>query len=124
MIVGIGLDMVEIKRMEAVFTRKPRIVARILTAREQEGLKGNARRQMEYLSGRFAAKEALSKALGTGIGRYLHWQDVSIVRGALGKPEVIVEHDRSGRLHGVTIHLSITHERTHTMAVVILERPS
>lgn len=122
MILGIGLDLVDIQRMTAAFKRHPRIVERILTAREQEGFTGSFSRQMEYLAGRFAAKEALSKALGTGIGRYLHWRDVSIVRGALGRPEVIIEYDRSQRLNDVTIHISITHERRHTLAFVILEK--
>lgn len=122
MILGIGLDMVEIERIAAAFRRHPRIVERILTAREREGFRGSFHRQMEYLAGRFAAKEALSKALGTGIGRYLHWHDVSIVRGALGRPEVIVEYDRAQRLNEVTIHISLTHERRHTLAFVILEK--
>ncbi|MDY0323274.1 MAG: holo-ACP synthase [Candidatus Carbobacillus sp.] len=122
MIIGVGVDWVDIQRMTKAFERHPRIVERILTAREQEGMTGSFSRQMEYLAGRFAAKEALSKALGTGIGRYLYWRDVSIVHGALGRPEVIIEYDRSQRLNDVTIHISITHERRHTLAFVILEK--
>lgn len=109
MVVGIGLDLVELERIERVNTKSAKFRERILTAAEQAQYEQyTPQRQLEFLAGRFAAKEAFSKALGTGIGKACRFQDIEVSREESGKPFI--------RFKGTVVDglLSITH--THTMA--------
>lgn len=115
MIKGIGMDIVEIDRIQAMVDRQPRFINRILT--EQEGirfskLKGN--RRYEYFAGRYAAKEAFSKAWGTGIGKELSFLDIEILVESSGKP-YFSKPLKNG------VHLSITHSKEFAAAQVIIE---
>ena len=77
-----------------------------------------------HLAARFAAKEAISKAFGTGIGAELGWQDMEIVRQESGEPVVLL-HARGLRLlqerRGSRVHISLSHTEQHATAVAILE---
>src|SRR6476620_6914225 len=87
MIKGIGIDITEIGRVKRILERQPRFPERILTEKEIkrfEQLKGQ--RKMEYFAGRFAAKEAFSKANGTGIGKKLSFLDIEVTVDQAGKP--------------------------------------
>ncbi|MBU9723795.1 MULTISPECIES: holo-ACP synthase [Bacillaceae] len=120
MIKGIGLDLIELERIESLSQRKQSFIKRILTEEERDKyslLKG--RRQVEYLAGRFAAKEAFAKALGTGIGKDLSFQDISIVNDLNGKPSIKYNNFLKEK-----IHLSITHTSTYAAAQVIIEEKS
>ncbi|MFD1706959.1 holo-ACP synthase [Siminovitchia sediminis] len=115
MILGIGLDLVEIERIEKLRKRQMRFPERVLTEGERqvyETLPEN--RKTEFLAGRFAAKEAYAKALGTGIGAQLSFHDIEIVADELGKPHII-------RPTSEKTHLSITHTKAYAAAQVILE---
>ena len=115
MIKGIGLDIVEMQRIRKISTFQPRFVERILTEVEQKiYYKLTIDRQLEYLAGRFAAKEAFSKALGTGIGREVGFQDIEIVNDERGKP-IISKPFNQG------VHLSITHTKEYAAAQIIIE---
>ena len=126
MIVGIGIDIVEIGRIEAMMKRRESAASRFLTEKEQRLL---ARRQgaarYEFAAGRFAAKEAASKALGTGIGKTVGFLDLEILPAESGKPELRVSPDVLRKLDldpaRVRVHLSISHSRTHAIAQVVLE---
>ena len=86
MIVGHGIDIEELASIERAVTRHADFAKRVLTTKEMErftSLKG--RRQIEYLAGRWSAKEAFSKALGTGIGR-LGFQDLEVLNNERGAP--------------------------------------
>ena len=111
MIVGLGMDLVEIARMERAM-RNPRFIYRILTDRERDYCK-----TAFQVAGRWAAKEAVAKALGLS----LTWQQVEVMPDELGVPKVLIEsrHFDPRRLR---MHVSITHERSHAAAVAILER--
>jgi len=114
MIKGIGIDITELSRVRDIISRQPKFAERILCQSEQQtfaGLSGN--RKVEFLAGRFAAKEAFSKANGTGIGKQLSFQDIEIASDALGKPFFVKP--------GVKAHLSITHSREYAVAQVIIE---
>ncbi|PKG23685.1 holo-ACP synthase [Niallia nealsonii] len=116
MISGIGIDIIELDRIKELIKRKQEFAERILTEKElinYKKLKGN--RQIEYLAGRFAAKEAFSKAMGTGIGKNLSFQDIEVDKDAQGKP-YIVKPVASG------VHISITHSRKYACAQVIIEK--
>ncbi|TDL84561.1 holo-ACP synthase [Vibrio vulnificus] len=115
MIKGIGVDITELDRMETLINRQPRLKERILT--ESEILifeKLNGRRKVEYFAGRFAAKEAFSKANGTGIGKNLSFLDIEIISDDRGKP-VISKPFSEG------VHLSISHSRDYAVAQVVIE---
>ncbi|MFA9556645.1 holo-ACP synthase [Evansella sp. AB-rgal1] len=116
MISGIGLDLVELPRIRALYERSPSFAKRILTEEELavfETLKNN--RKMEYLAGRFSAKEAFSKAMGTGIGKTVSFQDIQVLNDESGKPFFV-----TNMIHN-KIHLSITHTEHYAAAQVIIE---
>ncbi|WP_200411641.1 holo-ACP synthase [Virgibacillus salexigens] len=117
MIKGIGLDLIELKRIEQSIQTNNRIIERILTPSEREEfytLESN-KRKIEYLSGRFAAKEAFAKAAGTGIGK-LRFQDIEIQSCESGAPNLTA----SG-YEKVNIFLSITHSNDYAAAQVVIE---
>jgi len=111
MIVGLGMDLVEVARIERAM-QNPRFVQKILTEAEREYCSSVAR-----VAGRWAAKEAVAKA----VGLHLTWQQVEILPDELGQPRVIVRssHFDPKRLR---LTVTITHERTHAASVAILER--
>lgn len=119
MIQGIGLDIIELERIRRLMARQPRFPARILTEREQTKMASlsGTNRKIEYLAGRYAAKEAFSKALGCGIGGQLSFQDIVIINREDGRPELSCEAlDQETRAL-----VSITHTRDMAAAQVILE---
>lgn len=111
MIVGLGMDLVEIARIRRAM-RNPRFLERVLTPAEREFAVTPAQ-----VAGRWAAKEAVYKALGLPLA----WQDVEILPAAHGAPQVTIRsvHYNPGRMR---LQLTITHERTHAAAVAIVER--
>lgn len=117
MILGIGLDLVETERIEKLRVRQERFPERVLSAAELAYYKTlSEKRKTEFLSGRFAAKEAFAKARGTGIGTELSFQDIEIVADKLGKPHIGRPADKGKR-----VHLSITHTKSYAAAQVVIE---
>ncbi|MGE7763595.1 holo-ACP synthase [Peribacillus sp. NPDC097895] len=116
MIKGIGVDITELDRMEKLIKRQPRLKERILTENETSIFeKLNGRRKIEYFAGRFAAKEAFSKAYGTGIGKHLSFLDIEISSDEKGKPMISKPFSEG-------VHLSISHSRDYAVAQVVIER--
>ncbi|RLL42136.1 holo-ACP synthase [Oceanobacillus piezotolerans] len=117
MIKGIGIDIIELQRIQQTMERNPKFVERILTEKERSRflqLK-TSRRKIEYLAGRFAAKEAVAKAYGTGIGA-LSFQDIEVLSNPEGAPEASIKGDLINKLH-----LSITHSKDYAVAQAIME---
>lgn len=115
MIVGIGVDLVEMDRIQGIIDERPKFVERVLTPQELTRFKElKGRRQCEYLAGRFACKEAFSKAYGTGIGK-VGLQDIEILSATNGRP-LITKSPFEGR-----VHVSISHTDTTAIGQVILE---
>ncbi|AST94126.1 holo-ACP synthase [Sutcliffiella cohnii] len=115
MIKGIGIDIIELSRIEKLMERQPSFINRILADEERtqfHTLKG--KRKLEFLAGRFAAKEAFSKAYGTGIGKHLSFHDIVIANEPTGKPYI-------QKPVGENIHLSISHSEQYAVAQVIIE---
>jgi holo-[acyl-carrier protein] synthase len=113
-----GIDVIEIERIAAARDRwGQRFLNRVYTDREQAYCRDKAQR----LAGRFAAKEAVSKALGVGI-RHLRWRDIEILPNPRGKPEVHL-HGRAAdvarRMNLDHFEVSITHSRTDAIVVVV-----
>ncbi|MBR2758432.1 MAG: holo-ACP synthase [Exiguobacterium sp.] len=114
MIVGIGVDTVELDRM-ARSMKQPRFLKRLLTDAEYELSQQYPHpRQIEFVSGRFAAKEAYAKAIGTGIAHGLSWRHIEILPDETGRP--VMTAPFAGK-----IHVSISHSQTYAIAQVILE---
>ncbi len=112
---GIGIDIIEKKRIEKVVQRQPRFPQRILTPNEiVEYMQYPMKRKIEYLSGRFAAKEAYAKARGVGIGRELSFQSIEVQKDSNGKP-YFSKPDSKG------VHLSISHSQEFVVAQAIIE---
>ena len=117
MIVGIGIDILDLDHMASVLKKQPRIYKRILTLKELEIYKNRSeKRQLEFLAGRYAAKEAFSKALGTGIGKTVTFQNVSILNDEKGCP-YIEESPFDGN-----VFISISHSQKMAAAQVVLEQ--
>lgn len=124
MIVGVGTDLVQVRRVDELLERKgERALRRLFTAAEVERCRGG-RSPRESFAARFAAKEAFFKALGTGWGRGGAWTEVEVVSAPSGAPSL--------RLHGAAaalaeaagvrrVHLSLTHTDDLAGAYVVLE---
>lgn len=127
-IVGHGVDIVETARIAELLERHgQRFLDRCFTPAEQDYCSRNAKRRMEHLAGRFAAKEAILKALGTGWRGGIAWTDIDILPDTLGRPTVTLagESRRLAEQLGILRwHLSISHVETHAMASAIGEGES
>ena len=124
MILGTGIDIIEVARIEASFEKfGERFVNRILLPDEIAYCLAH-RRPAPFLAARFAAKEAVSKAFGTGIGAQLGWHDIEIRRKESGEPFVVL-HGKGAELfaaRGATkIHVSLSHTEHYAAATAILE---
>ena len=123
-IVGIGVDIVEVGRVKDILSRyRDRFLRRVFTDDEAAYAKKSVR-EAERLAGRFAVKEAVMKAFGTGKSQGILWRDVETVRGAMGRPEVKLygkAYNYMKSLKGNRIHVSISHDGGKAMAFVIIE---
>lgn len=124
MILGVGIDLIEIPRIEAALTRHgERFALRILSEREYARFKTH-RMPAAYLAKRFAAKEALSKALGTGIRTPVTWRNIAVLNHSSGRPhfELAPELQDMMAKRGIAhAHVSLTDEKQLAAAYVILE---
>jgi len=115
MIIGIGVDIVDLDRFESKLSNTPALIERIFTANERTG-------SHQSLAGCWAAKEALIKALGNPVG--LQWHDVEVIKNELGKPELQVSGATLARAteQGISSwHLSISHDGGIACAMVVAE---
>ncbi len=127
MILGVGIDLIEVTRIEASHARfGERFLKRILHPKEINyclGYKAPA----PFLAARFAAKEAISKAFGTGIGSQLGWQDMEVDHRDSGEPFVILHGNGQNLLEtrrARAVLISLSHTQTYAAAVAILESTS
>lgn len=129
MIIGIGHDITSLTRIKKIYDGqlKSKFIARILTEHEQmQMVHYSLNRQQEYLAGRFAAKEAVSKAFGCGIGEKIRFQDIEIKKNNDGKPVVVLSDDSLQKLgyahESLIIHVTITHDQQLASAFVVVEK--
>ncbi len=124
MILGIGVDIIEVNRIQNSFEKfGDRFVKRILHDAEIEYCLSH-RSPAPFLAARFAAKEAISKAFGTGFGAQLGWQDMEIRRKDSGEPYVILHGSGAELLRSRgarTVHITLSHTQQHAVAVAVLE---
>jgi holo-[acyl-carrier protein] synthase len=118
-IAGLGVDICEIERMERALDRHPRMRERVFTAEERTYCDSKARPAESY-AGRFAAREAVIKALGGYRGK--RWQDISVTRAPSGAPAIRLEGNAKLRADTLGIDrvlITFTHERTNAVAFAI-----
>ncbi len=128
MIVGIGSDLSDIRRVAKTLDRfGERFTARIFTETERARSERKPDRAASYAK-RFAAKEACAKALGTGIRRGVFWKDMGVVNARSGQPTMVLTGGAAARLlaivpegHVAAIHLSLTDDHPYAQAFVIIE---
>jgi holo-[acyl-carrier protein] synthase len=125
MILGVGIDIIEVARIRASHEKfGERFLKRILHPAEIAYCLSH-RNPAPFLAARFAAKEAISKAFGTGIGRQLGWQDMEVGRKESGEPFVILHDDGQKLLAergGTSFYLSLSHTENYAAAVAVLEK--
>lgn len=126
MIIGIGVDIVEIERVRQAIQNNKNFLSKLFTEREIDYFISR-NMNSEVIAGNFAAKEAVSKALGTGI-RGFSFKDIEILRNELGKPEVILHSGANlignklvGNNNSLRVHLSISHNNSSAIAYSVLE---
>ena len=128
MIIGLGSDLADIRRIEATLERYgERFVARIFTDVEQARSNRKADRAASYAK-RFAAKEACAKALGTGLRAGVFWRDMGVINLRSGAPTLALTGGAAKRLAAITpaglqsrIHLSLTDDHPYAQAFVVIE---
>jgi len=122
-IVGHGIDIIETTRIRrSVQEHGEHFLDRVFTPGEQQYCARSQKRYYEHLAGRFAAKEAVLKVLGTGWRGGIAWTDIEIISEASGQPKVLLtgECERIAREQGITLwHVSISHIETHATASAI-----
>jgi holo-[acyl-carrier protein] synthase len=128
MIVGIGSDLIDIRRVEKTLERYgERFIGRVFTEIERRKSEGRKLRAASYAK-RFAAKEACAKALGTGLHQGVYWRDMGVVNLRSGKPTMALTGGAAARLASIlpagtspVIHVTITDEWPLAQAFVIIE---
>ena len=113
MIDGIGIDVVDIERFKSSLDRTPGLVEKLFTENERA-------KPISSLAARFAAKEALAKALSVGKG--LPWHDAEILNLENGKPVFLFRGEIAEIIDGADVHLSLSHDAGIASAMVIVER--
>ena len=125
MIISIGIDIIEVRRVRETIARTPRFAERVFTEAERAYCESRGAVAAQHYAARFAAKEAALKALQTGWSGGIAWQDVEVSAKESGAP-VISFYGRARELYEQTgatsVHISIAHTTEHAIAEVILEK--
>ena len=127
MILGIGNDVIDIRRIEKTIARYgDRFLSRVFTAAERVRSDGKAGRAASYAK-RFAAKEACAKALGTGLRNGIYWRDMGVVNQRTGRPTLVLTGGAARRLERMTpkgyearVHVTLTDDFPLAEAVVVI----
>ena len=117
MILGVGTDIIEISRIRKAAERQTRLFTRLFTAAELAHIEQGGRVKWNRAAGKFAAKEAIAKAIGNPCS----WHDVEILPDTSGKPIPTLHKRAAGAMKGRQLRISISHSRDYAIAVAILE---
>ncbi|MHB1969990.1 MAG: holo-ACP synthase [Acidimicrobiales bacterium] len=116
---GVGVDVVDVARFALALSRRPRIVERLFTEGEQRDGRGRA----ERLAARFAAKEAVMKSLGVGLGS-VPWRSIEVVKETSGQPRIVLHgaaKELAARRGVAEILVSLTHSELSAIAMCVAE---
>lgn len=121
-ILGIGVDVVDVKRMKtAVDAWGPALIKKMFTDTEVAYCKSK-KKPHEHFAARFAAKEAVSKAMETGWSGEFRWRDVEVVNEASGAPKVVLHDYVASQLAECRVHVSLSHTENTVVAFAIIEK--
>jgi holo-[acyl-carrier protein] synthase len=124
-IVSIGIDIVEVYRIRQTLIRTPRFAERVFTPAERAYCAARGAASAQSFAARFAAKEALLKALQTGWRGKITWQDIEIISGENNVPRLEIQGEAKRILENLganRVHLSLSHTTDHAIAQVVLEK--
>lgn len=124
MILGIGTDITEVARVKASLEKFGEAFLKRILHPSEIAYCQNYQDPTQYVAGRFAAKEAISKAFGTGIGAQLGWHDMEICRKDSGEPFVVLRGGGEklfAARHAKHLHITLSHTRNYATSVAILE---
>lgn len=113
MIDGVGIDVVDIKRFQESLERTPGLESKLFTESERG-------KSIQSMAARFAAKEALYKALSPAHG--LQWHDAEVINHENGKPDFLFRGAIAELIDGASVHLSLSHDAGIASAMVVIER--
>lgn len=121
MIQGIGVDVVDVQRMKSILTEQgAAFVDRVFTDTEVAYCRGKQYPE-QHFAARFAAKEAVSKAMQTGWSGMFRWKDVEVVNEPSGAPKILLYNAVARSLEKSTIHLSLSHTENTVVALAVIE---
>jgi holo-[acyl-carrier protein] synthase len=124
MIAGTGIDIEEIESIKASIEQSKRFIPKVFTLYEIDYCEHMLYKYQHYAT-RFAAKEAMMKALGTGWNKQVSWKQIEVVNDNHGKPEIILykQAKKLSDAQGIkVIHLSMSHSDTYAIAMVVVEK--
>ena len=124
-IISIGIDIVEVYRIRETIERTPRFAERVFTPAERRYCDAKGAAAAQSYAARFAAKEALLKALGTGWRGRITWHDMEVLNNDLGVPVLTATGEARkllDELGAERVHLSMSHTAEHAVAQIVLER--
>ena len=125
-IIGIGVDIVDNQRLKKLVKNKS-FISRVFTNNEQK-ISNKLKNKVNYYSKRYAAKEAFSKATGSGISKKLHFKDIEIKNNKRGKPSINLNRstkmylNRKFKVRSFKTNLSLSDEKNYSIAYVIIEK--
>ncbi len=119
MIKGIGTDIIEIRRFKKLMQRHPKRFLKRLFTEQEQAYCSLYKDPEKHFTARFAAKEAVSKALGTGFGSKLRFQDLSIINSSEGKPMVILSEEAQKKFNDPKIEISMSHSQAYATAIAV-----
>ena len=124
MIISIGVDIIEVRRVRETIERTPRFAQRVFTAAERAYCESRGAVAAQHYAARFAAKEAVSKAFGTGIGKAMGWRDIDVHKKESGEPFLVLRGGADGlaRNRGMkSSWISLSHTEHHAVAMIVIE---
>ena len=123
-IIGVGTDIVNIKRIEAIFKKYgDKFLSKNFHALEIATFKNlPEHKKLGYLAKRFAAKEAIAKALGIGIGEHLSFVDIAVIANELGAPKVQIDSRNNAGINEYDIHVSLSDDQPFAVAFAVITR--
>lgn len=118
---GVGVDVVDVQRMKDVLARQGKVFLNKVFSDVEVTYCKTRKRPYIHFAARFAAKEAVAKAMHTGWNGAFHWRDIEVVNDQSGAPHILLSHNVAKALEQCTVHLSLSHTETTVVAFVVLE---
>ena len=122
MVEGIGVDVVEIPRLQKVLDQWNDVFLQKIFTANEIAYAQSKKHQAQHIAARFAVKEAVAKALAKGWGGGFRWKDVEVENNEDGKPSVILHNHLKELLTGRAVHISISHSENVVIAFAVIER--